>query len=330
MKCIKSVFALLLCLLLVLGLCACGDKNKESGKDKTDSAQKIEYKEMWVVEPSIEADNIFSLPLCRFNDKTNHYDITFGDCYVIEKEGKFGFINSNGEIVVEPEYDTIETCPCTDGYIATIKPENSYRTTYVIDNSLEAIWSYPHKCEGFSGYTYQWNSALEMVVIQSGDTQADGGNVIPEAVKLDSGKYAVVSQDKIQGSADYDAAGIFTGGVVAMSKGGKWGYLNAKGEEVIPFEYNAIEGYSALNNGATPYECSEGYITVFKGDKFGVFKADGTQVVPCQYNKLTTVHDGRIFASNDGGVWGILLIDEQVSNGIATKTTTRIQSETNE
>ncbi len=329
MKCIKRVFALCLCLLLVAGLCACGDK-QEKDENKTDSAQKIEYKETWVVEPSIEADSIFSLPLCSFNDETNHYDVTFGDCYIFEKEGKFGFINSNGKVVVEPEYDTIETCPCTDGYIATIKPENSYRTTYVINGSFEAEWSYPHKCESFNGYTYQWNSALEKVVIQSGDTQADGGNILPEAVRLDSGKYAVSSAEKLQGKADYDSAGIFTGGIVAMSKGGKWGYLNAKGEQVIPFEYDAVTGYSALNNGDTPYECSEGYVTVLKGGKYGVFKADGTQVIPCQYARLTTVHDGRVFASNDGGVWGILLVDKQVSDGIATKTTTQSTTEINE
>lgn len=330
MKCFKKVFAFILCLMLVAGLCACGGKKQENGKDKTDSAQKIEYTETWVVEPSIEADRIFSLPLSSFNDKTNHYDVTFGDCYVIEKDGKFGFINSNGEVVVEPKYDTVETCICTDGYIATIKPEGSYRETYQIDMSFGEKWIYPHKCEEFNGYTYLWNSALEMVSVQNGDTQADGGSFLPEAVQLDSGKYAVVSADKLQGATDYDAAGVFTGGLVAMSKGGKWGYLNSKGEEVIPFEYAAVNGYSALGNSTTPYECSEGYVTVLKDGKYGIFKSDGMQIIPCRYKELTTVHDGRVFASNDGEVWGILLVDKQISDGIAVKTTSKPQTQTNE
>ena len=149
MKRFKRVFALCLCLVMIAGLCACADKKKEEDKNKTDSAQKIEYTETWVVEPSIEADRIFSLPLARFNTKTNHYDVSFGDCYVVEKDSKLGFINSNGEIVVEPKYDTVETCLCTDGYIATVKPENSYRSTYTVDMSFGEMWSYPHKCEGF-------------------------------------------------------------------------------------------------------------------------------------------------------------------------------------
>ena len=73
MKCFKRVFALCLCLVMIAGLCACADKKKEEDKSKTDSAQKIEYTETWVVEPSIEADRIFSLPLTRFNTKTNHF-----------------------------------------------------------------------------------------------------------------------------------------------------------------------------------------------------------------------------------------------------------------
>ena len=327
MKCFKRVFALCLCLVMIAGLCACADKKKEEDKSKTDSAQKIEYTETWVVEPSIEADRIFSLPLTRFNTKTNHYDVSFGDCYVVEKDGKLGFINSNGEIVVEPKYDTVETCLCTDGYIATVKPENSYRSTYTLDMSFSEMWSYPHKCEGFDGYTYLWDSALEMASVQKGDVQADGGIFVPEAVKLSDGKFAVASADKLQGAKDYTAAGVFTGGIVAMEKGGKWGYVNSKGEEVIPFEFDAISGYSALGIGDTAYECSEGYVTVCKGGKYGVYKADGTQIVPCQYSAMTTVHDGRVFASNDGGVWGILLVDEQISDGIAFESGTLTSNE---
>ncbi len=329
MKCVKRVFALCLCLLLISGLCACGDKEEED-KTKTDSAQKIEYTEKWVIEPSIEADRIFTLPHTSFNNKTNHYDVSFGDCFIIEKDGKFGFINSNGKVVIEPKYDTIETCICTEGYIATIKPEGSYRSTYEIDFSLSETWAYPHKCEGFTGYKYFWDSALGMVSIRNGENEVDGGNIIPEAVQLENGKFAVASADKLQGASDYDAAGVFTGGLVAMSKGGKWGYLNSSGEEVIPFEYDAVGDYSALNGTPTPYECSEGYVTVFNGDKYGVFKADGTQVVPCVYDSLTTVHNGRAFASNDGEVWGILLIDEQISDGISPENTTQTQTETTE
>lgn len=329
MKRFKSFLAILLCIGLVAGFCSCSGK-KEKEETPTDTNRETEYTENWVIEPSVEAEAIFTLPLTRFNGETNHYDVTFGDCYVIKKDGKFGFINSNGEIVVEPVYDTIETCICSEGYIASIKPEDSYRTTYDIDSSLSRSWRYPHECEAFDGYTYKWNSVLEKLTIQKGETQTQDGALLPEAVQLDNGKYGLLSGDKLVGASDYDAAGVFTGGLVAMAKGDKWGYVNSKGEEVIPFEFDAIEGYSALGVASTPYECSEGYVTVLKNGKYGVFSADGTQIIPCKYQSLTTVHDGRVFASNDGGAWGILLVDEKVSNGIATGLTTQSDDEENE
>ncbi len=319
MNIIRPLISIVLCLSLLVCFAACG-KKEENNKADSDNAPENKYTEKWVIEPSIEADAIYTLPLCVFNEETNHYDITYGDVFIIEKDGKSGFINSNGDIIVEPKYDTIETCICKEGYIVSIKPEGSYRTTYTVDSSFNEIWSYPHSCEEFDGYEYLWDAAANKVMVKKVNSQRSSDAYLPEAVKLDNGKYAVASNGKLCSNADYDAAGIFTGGLVALSKGGKWGYVNSEGKQIIPFEYDAVPGYSATGNGNTPYECSENYVTVFKNGKYGVVKSDGTQVIPCQYTALTTVHDGRVFASNDGGVWGLLLVDESISNGIASDT----------
>lgn len=326
MKRMRKLIAGVLCLSFVLSFAGCSDKTKKDN-EQTDETQKPEYKETWVIEPSIEADNIFSLPLYKFNDKTNHYDVTYGDAYVIEKDGKFGFIDSNGKIIVEPKYDSIETCHCTDGYIATVKPEGSYSTTYKINASFGENWMYPHNPEECIAYTYKWNVALDKIHIQLGEEEVDGENYLPEAVFLDNGKFALAVNGELK-SEEYDDAGIFTGGLVAMKKGDKWGYINSKGETVIPFEYEAAEGHSLNGMAPTPYEVSEGFVTVIKGDKSGVLKADGSEVIPCQYQKLTTVHDGRVFATNDGGVWGLLLVDEAISNGIANEMSQQETTET--
>ncbi len=329
MKSFKNLTAVVLALSLAFTFASCGKKEETK---QPDQAQKTEYEENWVIEPSIVADKIYSLPLCSFNEVTNHYDVSFGDAYVIEKDGKLGFIDSNGEIVVEPKYDTIETCPCTKGYIATVKPENSYRTTYTVDLNFNEMWSYPHNCENYDAYTYIYNSATSTVSVQNGETPLSGGASLPEAVETDSGKFAVALNNKIQGESEYDSAGVFTGGVVAVQKGEKWGYVNSKGETVIAFNYDAIPNHSSTKVGVTPYECSEGYITVLKNGKYGVFSSDGKEVVPCEYSYVTTVHDGRAFVSNDGGIWGVLLIDGDVSKGIKyeekTTTTTSTAVET--
>ena len=72
----------------------------------------------------------------------------------------------------------------------------------------------------------------------------------------------------------------------------------------------------------TPYESSEGFVTVCKDGKYGILKSDGTEVVPCRFNSLTTVHNGRAFASENGTDWGILCVDKKISEGIAPSRST--------
>lgn len=313
--------------MIILSLTACADKESEKKQaDSKDTVKPVEYNEKWVLEPSIQADNIFSLPIVEYNHNTNHYDVSYGDVYVAEKGGKFGFINSNGEMVIDFKYDTVETCTCTRDYIATIKPEGSYRTTYYINESLQETWHYPHACEAFSGYGYKWNAATSSINIIKieGDssTPTTWKTHLPETVEVagaenESSLFVLASPSGIATQEQYDCAGVFSGGLAAFSKNKKWGYVDSQGKEVIPFEYDAVEGYSALGRWNTPFECAENYVTVEKDGKRGIYKADGTLVVPCQYNALTTVHDGRAFASNEAGLWGILCIDEQISSGIA-------------
>ena len=135
MKHIRNLLCFVICAATLILLVSCGKKDdaKPAASEQTPETTQINYTEKWVLEPSIEADKIYSLPLCTFNDDTNHYDVSFGSAYVIEKDGKFGFIDSNGKIIVEPKYDTVETCTCTEGYIATVKPEGAYRETYNIN-----------------------------------------------------------------------------------------------------------------------------------------------------------------------------------------------------
>ncbi len=330
MKIFKKLIAAVLCLSFVISFAGCSKKGKEDDS-QSDSSQQFRYTETWVIEPSIEADNIFALPLYTFNEDTNHYDVTYGDAYIVEKDGKFGFIDSNGKIVIEPKYDSIDTCHCTDGYIATVKSGENHATSYKINFSFEENWAYPHNPEECAPYTYRWNTALDKVHIQKGeDVQADGENLLPEAVLLDSGKFSIAVNGQLKAKEEYDAAGIYTGGIIAVKKGDKWGYIDSNGETVIPFEYSVAENHSLDGLTLTPYEANEGFVTLIKDGKYGVMKADGTQVIPCSYNKLTVVHDGRVFATKDGSVWGVLLADKAISDSIVNDATEESTTEATE
>lgn len=333
MKNFKKILCLVFAVLFILQLSACKNKNKPDNEEKASeqkTEQTIKYTENWLRSPSIQAQVIYSLPIVKFNQNTNHYDVTYGDNFVIKKDDKFGLIDSNGKLIISPEFDSIETCLCYEGYIATVKEGEYYTTTYHIDANNQKLWTYEHTCKGFSGYAFRWDKTSSSVkaVNISGDTlySADMSPYLPEMMQITEGdtltdKFTLTVSGKAVGTKEYTGAGVFTGRVAAVrDSNGKWGYIDSAGRTVIPFEFDAIEGYNALSfEASTPFECSEGYVTVLKGGKYGIYLADGEMIVPCQYACLTPVHDGRAYASQDGSSWGILTIDEKISNGIASE-----------
>ena len=319
----------MLAAVFMLQLSACqSSQKKDDDKKEPDAAQTQvkQYTEKWVLSPSIKAQSIYSLPIVSFNESTNHYDVTYGDYYAIQKGGKFGLIDSNGKFIFEPEFASIETCPCYKGYIVTVQEGAYYTSTYHISEGNQKLWAYPHECKGFTGYSYLWNDASSKIMTEYSGTDSSAAKelkpVLPEAMQITdgnapTGKYVIVNGGKAVSAKEFTGAGVFTGGLVALESKGKWGYVDSLGNTVIPFEFDAVENYSALKNKSnTPYECSEGYITVFRNGRYGIYNVDGEEVIPCQYTYLTTVHDGRAFASEDGRTWGILLVDEKISNGI--------------
>lgn len=338
MKSFKKILCILCSFAFIVQLSACSKKNntpaETTEKQETKNTENIEYKENWFIAPNIQAQAIYPLALSDFNESTNHYDVSFGNYYVIKKDDKFGLIDSNGDLVFEPQFDSIETCsnPEHDGYYATVVESEYYTSTYSISVSGYKDWVYPHTCEGFSGYAYRWNESDSSTYCIS----INGENKytvmlspsLPETMVVYDGtdltdKYVLVNSGKAVGSDTYTNVGVFTGGVAAVKKNGKWGYIDSEGKEILPFEFDAVEGYNALNcEAATPYECSEGYLTVLKNGKYGIYSSDGDMIVPCQYASLTTVHNGRAFASKDGKTWGILIVDKKISNGIAPEDST--------
>lgn len=73
----------------------------------------------------------------------------------------------------------------------------------------------------------------------------------------------------------YEKLGSFSEGLAAVMDGdGKWGYINTKGEEVIPCQFpNPYEGYIA-----SPF--SEGLALVQKDGKWGFVNTEGVEVIP--------------------------------------------------
>ena len=108
-------------------------------------------------------------------------------------------------------------------------------------------------------------------------------------------------------------AGIFLGDYAWVVKDGKCGYINKKGELVVPLEYDyvnsAIDGYAVCGKGITTTD-EEDRVT-YRGIKYGMIDMDNNVVIPFEYDNATWAPKGYMAAQKDGK-WGMIDKDNKV------------------
>lgn len=312
-KTLIRFIALVVCFVSVLTVFTSCDNE---GTDKP--VNNVKFTPEWVVEPSISAQAIQPLVHADFNENTNHYDISYADCFRIMLDSKYGIIDFNGKIVVEPVYDQLFAIRNSDDFLGIINGEESDEQYYIHSDTFEAQRAY--KKYNTEKYEYYWNvvsSSAVFVLNENGAvSKQDFAPSLPETVKgvseatgnyMASGSYGLYANSVNVTGMVYTGAGLFTNGLAAFESNGKWGYLDSKGRTVVPFEYDAVWGYNALGGKDTPYESFEGHITVYKNKKFGIIKDDGTVVVEPMFDDATPVINGKAFVKTEGK-WGVILV----------------------
>ena len=116
----------------------------------------------------------------------------------------------------------------------------------------------------------------------------------------------VVTQEFAEAVRQYDQLEPFSDGMAAVGKNGKWGYINHKGEEVIPcqFDSEAEEGEGGeLNFGKSycvSHRFSEGVAVVRLNEKWGVINKKGNVIVEYgRYEYIDDCHDGLLYVHSD-------------------------------
>lgn len=86
----------------------------------------------------------------------------------------------------------------------------------------------------------------------------------------------------------YDDARSFSEGFAAVSKNGKWGFIDSNGSEVVPLIYDNV--YSFLN----------GLAPVAMKEKWGMIDKDGKIQIPLEYEQLYQDDEGVLQGTKDG------------------------------
>ena len=331
----KHTLAFIVCLAVICSMFSACSKKNESVKTDDD----LVHTAHWAVSPSIEAEAIEPFARADFNETTNHYDISFADCFRIKQNGKYGIIDLTGKIVVEPEYDELFAIRNSRDFLGVqIDSDGERWQTYVNYPSFELEDAYNEY--NSEKYEYYWNTGLSkpiFVKIYDEESETDEyKSEVPETLKgvtetsdgeyKEDGTYGLYSMNRNVSGMVYSGAGQFSDGKAAFKSGNKWGYIDSNGRTVIPFEYDAVPGYSALGGEDTPYESYHGYLTLCKDGKYGIQKSDGTIVAPFSYDGATPVVKGAAFVCIEGK-WGVLIVDSDSAAAVDITATEKVSSE---
>lgn len=246
---------------------------------------------------------------CRFESAQSFHE---GLAAVCESEnGKWGYINNEGKVIIPFEYDgagdfnegmAMVIMGATVGYInksgKTIIPfeykggldfsdgialvEDDLGASY-IDKSGEVVFFVD-----FREYSHanSFHDGLALVVCRE-DTEDE----------KNWRKGYINKEEKNVIPCEYARAHSFKEGIAAVAihnESGKlkWGYINTKGEVIIPFEYDGGNDANEFGKMEDVGDFSEGLAYVCRNGKWGYIDKQGTVVIPIKYDIVSNFSEG--------------------------------------
>ncbi|HIW57155.1 MAG TPA: WG repeat-containing protein [Firmicutes bacterium] len=184
-----------------------------------------------------------------------------GYCQFTDNNGKHGFLNSDYEVAVEPEYDSIEQNFFIQGIAVATKGD----TVFLIDEDGSVIFSRENSSIN-GGFAYHEFNDAGYAVIYDKSTR----------------KYAFIDVDgNIRTDFKYTDARTFSDGLARVETGsGVYNYVNENFDEIIPDIYDYV---SSVN--------SEGRIAVGKDGKYGYVDYNGNLAIPLQFDNINPNSD---------------------------------------
>ena len=251
---------------------------------------------------------------------------------VILDNGRFGVIDKNGNLKLQPNYFSINLENYESEKLFVVEKLNEegyfYYGLCIDDNQfvLPPIYEEIGKfSEGLvsvkkNGKFAYFNNQGKMVLPFEYDTASEFSQGI--ACVKQNGKYLFINKEgKKVFHDEYNYATGFSEGLAIVEREGKYGCVNKDGKIVIPEEYDEMSSFK------------DGYACARKNNKFGVINKIGKVVIPFEYDMpininlkegLTAVVKNRKYGFVDHD--GILILPciydyaQDFANGLAKVT----------
>lgn len=318
----------------------------------SNSEQKQAYR--WLIEPTINADNIISFDGSQV-DPNNEKNTAYANYSVIRQNGKYGIIDYSGNMVVPAEYDDYYTCWCGEVTLFNIINEKNDEYEYCsIDSSNQVVYYAAEHHD--SSPKYYWNSNEEKIYVKDADEEQGEEYTGKKAVvvceadvkKSDNGFYDISPvSEPLYGLAKKDMLILdmqYTDFYAPAYKGagltciafendeGKWGYVGSDGKTIIDFKCDGdmsaycgkvIDDEMAVH----PYLFTDDYLPVSIDSSYGYYDIDGNCIVkPGEFDQARPAHNGKAWVMKSGK-WGVIAfgdapVEEDSSEEETTTTTT--------
>ena len=202
-------------------------------------------------------------------------------------EVKYGLMDYQGNVLINPIYDNpFRACGTGRDYGNTGNTSSGkYHVVLAIDNV---------------DYYVTYSNGTAMVTQQKHESHSFDNETLPDDVK-------------------YDERDRYFEGYAAAEKNGKWGYIDADGKKVIPYQYEAVNFSTDASSLGTLNKFNCDYCRPVTGGLVAVKNSDGYMgivsvadkhenetVVPFEYTMILPGKNG-VFIAQKNGVWGTIL-----------------------
>ena len=216
-------------------------------------------------------DNVFTLQ--NYDDNKNMWYES--NVLKVQKEGKFGLINLDGNEILPCEYDSITTMKGIRNCLVV----KSDAKTGIVNTSGKIV------------------VPVEYASVEVIENNVDNGYV----VKNSENKYGVInSNGDMVLECKYDTIeNIVDGNRYIVKEGNKWKLIDTEGNEYLE---GKVDNVADMNNGD---------VIAKQNKKFGILNIETDLKVPFEYDSLTYLFDNKYVAKKDNK-YGIINTNNEV------------------
>ena len=226
-------------------------------------------------------------------------NITSIDYFAAYNNNKWGVINSNGDIVIDPSYAEMIIVPNSkkDIFLCTFDvnyDDGTYKTKALNSKNEEILTSY-EQIEAITNIDENQNLTYNGQVLRV----------------QKQGKYGLINMDGTEIlPCEYEEIKALQGveNAILVQKDGKYGIVNNDGKTLIEPNYVEIQGLGK--------EASQGFIVKNQEGKYGIIDISNKQVLETKYDAISKIHEGDYYVVTENGKQKVVKKDgTEILNG---------------